>query len=399
MARTSGGTYSEVFNSKGLERVYDALGARLANEYYASYRSLAKADTRVRVAVRLPGHPVFTSSYAAPPLSVAMTPVEPSRFDEVLTSWPFALLLVAVIVGLLAYAVRSVLAVRRASLRERMAQFIEMPGEDTSLLSREELSARLRDFEDSIERTGFAERFAERCDIGFVTTKPSTLLLGSFAASASLSLMLSVTWSPWWIVLMPVGPIAVWLYVDDRVRAQRSLFQEQLPDNLEVLAAALRVGHSLAGGLQHMAEDTAEPSKREFRRVVTDEQLGVALEDALLKVATRMESRDMEHVSLVARLQRETGGASAEVIDQVTANIRGRMEVRRLVRTLTAQGRLARWIVSLMPLAVIALILIVYPAYLEPLFEKTVGLLALLIAGIMVVLGSYVIKRIVEIHV
>jgi tight adherence protein B len=112
-----------------------------------------------------------------------------------------------------------------------------------------------------------------------------------------------------------------------------------------------------------------------------------------------MQSHDMEHVALVAMLQRETGGASAEVIDQVSDNIRGRMEVRRLVHTLTAQGRLARWIVSAMPIFLVFAILIIFPEYLDPLFHETVGQFALVFAAILVVAGSLVIKRIVEIKV
>jgi tight adherence protein B len=75
------------------------------------------------------------------------------------------------------------------------------------------------------------------------------------------------------------------------------------------------------------------------------------------------------------------------------------MEVRRLVRTLTAQGRLARWIVSLMPVALILGIFIIFPKYLEPLFNSGVGVVGLIMAAICVVLGSYVIGRIVEIKV
>ena len=113
----------------------------------------------------------------------------------------------------------------------------------------------------------------------------------------------------------------------------------------------------------------------------------------------RMNNRDMDQVALIALLQRETGGSSAEVIDQVTDNIRGRMEVRRLVRTLTAQGRLARWIVSLMPLFLIGAIYVIFPGYLDPLFNRGWGIAALVAATIMVILGSLVIKRIVEIKV
>ena len=78
----------------------------------------------------------------------------------------------------------------------------------------------------------------------------------------------------------------------------------------------------------------------EFRRIVTDEQLGIPLDETLEVTARRMDSRDMEQVAVVALLQRDAGGNMAEVLDRVIENIRARQEVLRLVRTLTAQGRL-----------------------------------------------------------
>lgn len=399
LADETGGTHAETGSANALEPILSQLGSRLANEYQILYRSLQAAETPVKVAVRVPGYRTIRASYTTPPLALSSGPAEKSTFDEVLQSWLFMLLLVLAIVGLLVYAVRTILDLRRRSVRRRIGEFVEMGSEDVSLLSREELTLRLRDFEQSIERSGWMARFAEKCEIGFVKQPPMTLLLGSFAASAFIAVILGALWSPFAILLFPVGPILVVLYVNRRVATQRKLFAEQLPDNLDVLAQGLRVGHSLIGGLSHMADDASEPSRREFRRVVTDEQLGIPLEDAMKKVAARMENRDMEHVALVAMLQRETGGASAEVIDQVSTNIRGRMEVRRLVKTLTAQGRLARWIVSLMPLALVLMILIIFPKYLDPLFHEALGIAALVIASIMVICGSLVIKRIVDIKV
>ena len=87
--------------------------------------------------------------------------------------------------------------------------------------------------------------------------------------------------------------------------------------------------------------------------MIADEQLGVPLEESLDRVAKRMKSRDMEQVVLVASVQSETGGNVAEVLDRVTESIRERQEVRRLVRVLTAQGRLARWIVSALPVGLL----------------------------------------------
>src|SRR5205823_7998350 len=77
----------------------------------------------------------------------------------------------------------------------------------------------------------------------------------------------------------------------------------------------------------------------------------LSLHDALpIWVAKRMNSRDLEQVALVAELQLTTGGNVAEVLDVVVGTIRDRQDVRRLLKTLTAQGRMARWILTGLPI-------------------------------------------------
>ena len=112
-----------------------------------------------------------------------------------------------------------------------------------------------------------------------------------------------------------------------------------------------------------------------------------------------MNSRDLEQVILVANLQRETGGNTAEVLEQVAETVRERGELRRLVASLTAQGRMSRWIVTALPILLLVLVSALNPAYMEPLFETTGGRLALALAGTLLLVGSLVIKRIVAIKV
>jgi tight adherence protein B len=116
-------------------------------------------------------------------------------------------------------------------------------------------------------------------------------------------------------------------------------------------------------------------------------------------VARRMKSRDIEQVALVASLQRETGGNSAEVLDRVTESIRERAALRRLVRGLTAQGRMSRWVVSALPVGLLLVISLLNPAYMKPLFTHTSGKIMLTFAAVMIVAGSLVIKKIVDIKV
>jgi tight adherence protein B len=184
-----------------------------------------------------------------------------------------------------------------------------------------------------------------------------------------------------------------------RIEKRRRAFGDQLPDNLDVVASGLRAGHSLVGGLSLVVNDAAEPSKSEFQRVVADEQLGVPLEDALSVVARRMKSRDVEQVALVSSLQRETGSNSAEVLDRVIESIRERAALRRLVRGLTAQGRLSRWVVTALPVGLLLVISAINPTYMKPLFTHTSGRVVLTIGAIMIIAGSLVIKKIVDIKV
>src|SRR5207247_2204895 len=173
----------------------------------------------------------------------------------------------------------------------------------------------------------------------------------------------------------------------------------QLPDNLQVLASALRAGHSFVGALSVVAADAPEPAQREFKRVVADDQLGVPIDESLREVARRMESIELEQVSLLAELQRESGGNMAEVLETVVETIRDRFDLRRLIQTLTAQGRMARWILTLLPVFLAIAISLLNPAYMRPLFATTPGQVLVAMAAVMVIAGSLVIKRIVNIKV
>ena len=166
-----------------------------------------------------------------------------------------------------------------------------------------------------------------------------------------------------------------------------------------MLAQSLRSGHSLVGAIAVVSETASEPTKSELARIVSDEHLGVPLDDALTACVQRMKNRDLDQVAVVALIQRDAGGNAADVIDQVAFNVRVRQELRRLARTLTAQGRMARWILTALPVSLFFLLLLINKDYLSPLWTTTYGIMALIISVIMVTIGSTIIKHIVNIKV
>ena len=402
-ARTSG-AYAEATSTADLTRVYGELGRRLANEYILTYRSTMGLNRTVRLAVRVKGVPgLAVSGYMTPSTrSAASGPYHQSVVSRILQSPLTMLLVTLMIAGLLAFTVFSLVVPRRRTLRARMAEFVSIR---TAAVAVDDVRGRvgsrvLVGAERSLEGTRWWARFKETLELAEIKTSAFRIALWTVVATLFAMWLLVLVLGSVLFAILGLGiPLIVRSVIFRKLERRRKLFAEQLPDNLQVLASALRAGHSFVGALSVVIDDADDPSRTEFRRVVADEQLGIPLEDALRAVVKRMGNDDLEQVALVAALQRQTGGNMAEVLERVTETIRERFELRRMVQTLTAQGRMSRWIVSALPVALLIAISVINPEYMKPLFASTGGRVALMFAALMLVAGSLVIKKIVNIKV
>ena len=118
------------------------------------------------------------------------------------------------------------------------------------------------------------------------------------------------------------------------------------------------------------------PRSASTARVVTDEQLGIPLDEALEVTAKRMQNPDLDQVAVLALVQREAGGNTAEVLDQVIANIRARMDIRRLVDVLTARASSRAGSSRPSRSASSSSSCFVNPSHLDPLFHDPLGQVA-----------------------
>ena len=404
LAQRTGGEYFEASSPNALVGIYRRLGTQLANEYLLQYRSFAGPDEQVRVRVSVAAIDAKgDATYRSPKLPVEEVlpkPIERSIADEIVQSRLTMLLLTLLLAGMIASTVLLMVRPRTSGIRERLGTFVAVaqPSEkrrQTAALSEKLLAGT----EYSFKNTRWWGRFKDELVIAEIAMAAEQIILLTAISTLLLAWLLSILVSTIAALLALGVPVLVRMFINFRAERQRRAFADQLPDNLQVLSSALRAGHSLIGALSVVVDDAPEPSRREFRRVVADEQLGVPLDDGFTNVARRMRNRDLEQVALVAGLQRETGANSAEVLDRVAETVRERAALRRLVRTLTAQGRMARWIVSALPVALLAVISVLNPEYMKPLISRPAGQLMLVGAAMMVIAGSLVIKRIVNIRI
>jgi tight adherence protein B len=396
LATSAGGRYAEA-DKRQLASLFAGLGRRFGREYLITYRSLAALSSRVEVGVRAAGVPgTAMVAYTAPALGAAFDKRKGApRRGFIGSSGSLALgaALAGLLVGIAAFFV---VRPRRRTVTMRIAQFTDevATAGELDVAGAPAASARRR------APSRRWEAFAESVDIAGLSRSPERIAAWTVGVACVLLLGAIAVGAPIFVVPALVAPLVVRMLISTRVSRVRRAFESQLADNLQVVAAAMRAGQSFTGALAVAVDEAADPARRELRRTVADERLGVALDEALGRTARRMRSEELEYVGLVATLQRETGGNTAEVLDRVTETIRERAELKRLVQTLTAQGRMGGLVVTAVPVALSALFLVIRPGYFDPLLSRgAFGVALIVLAAAMLTAGWIAIRKVVDIKV
>ena len=399
LASGANGVYAQAEKPSELAGLFHHLGTQLAGQYVVRYQSFAGPKQPVVVRVSVQGQPgVAKSHYVAPPLADIAVPTtfHRTQFGRLIMS-PYTAIGVVLACALLAgLALASALTPTHNHLRKRMAEFVSMatPREERPALG-EARTGMLGGTERSLESRAWWKNFKEELEIAEIKMPAIEIvaltIIGTVMAMVILSLAVG---SALFGILGLAFPVGVRTYLKAKLARRRGQFADQLPDCLQIIASALRGGHSLVGSLSVVVDAASEPTKSEMARVVQEEALGTPLEDALAEVARRMDNTDLDQLGLVARLQRDTGVSAAEVIDRVTETVRAGLKW-----LVSAKARMSRWIVTMLPVGLLVVISLLNPHYLHPLFSHLSGRILLVGAALLVMGGSLVIKKIVNIKV
>jgi tight adherence protein B len=184
------------------------------------------------------------------------------------------------------------------------------------------------------------------------------------------------------------------------LRARRlKRFNQALPDALDLIARALRAGHSISAAIEIVGLEAAEPVRTEFREVYRRQNFGLPHREALLELASRVPLQDLHFVVTAMLVQKETGGNLVDTLDRTAVVVRDRMRIQGEVRTYTAQGRMTGYILGALPLIMFFLINMANHGYARVLIEDPTGRKLIYAGATGMVLGALMIRKIVNIKV
>lgn len=201
------------------------------------------------------------------------------------------------------------------------------------------------------------------------------------------------------IMLLFVGGTFPFLYLITLKRKRIEKFKRQLPEALDLMARALKAGHAFTNGMRLAADQFDDPLGPEFAEALDEINFGVSVPDALRNLAKRIDCSEIKYFVVGVILQRETGGNLAELMGILSHLIREKFKFQGKVRTLSAEGKLSAIVLIALPFFVATYLLISNPKYLETLLVDPIGHMMIIGAVMMMIMGIFVMKKMVTIEV
>ena len=235
-----------------------------------------------------------------------------------------------------------------------------------------------------------------------VDLTPGGWLVIRIAVSGALMIVMGLLTGSF-ILSVVIGGLVGWLatlaWINSRRTARRRMFSDDLPDFLMLLASGLRAGLSFNNALESAASDGKGEVGRQMRRALRAVQVGVPLDTALKDCAERMDSEDLRWTVTALSIQQQVGGNLSTILDAAARTIRARHELRREVRTLSAEGRLSAYILVALPVLVFCFLAVFRPDYISKLWLDPLGLVMLVGLSLSMLAGWMWMRVVVRIEV
>jgi tight adherence protein B len=203
-----------------------------------------------------------------------------------------------------------------------------------------------------------------------------------------------------WVSVLAALAVAVVPYIVVRIAESRrsQQFEDQFSQAIELIASALRAGHTFTTAVMMVADEVQDPLGAEFRLLYDHQNYGMPVPDALKAFARRVPLLDARFFITAVLTQREAGGNLAEVLDNLSTVIRERTRVKRQVRVASAHGRITGWVLSAMPPILAVGMTVVAPEHMSAFVNDPLGVRMIIAAVFLQVVGTIAIRRIVNVE-
>jgi len=275
----------------------------------------------------------------------------------------------------------------------------------SALLVAYQFSGRILDWI-KFQSIGTRDYIAEKLQLMMIDIPPEKILMGQVGISGGLGGMMFVLCLPnfgpaiffgamvaagGWVLPKPI--------VNMMYRNRCDKFVNQMVDGLGLMSNGMRSGLSVMQAMGLVSQEMPDPIRQEFNLILSQNKLGVSLEEAFINLSKRVVTDEVEMFVTSVNILKETGGNLAETFDTITTLIRERIKVEGKIKALTAQAFWQGIILMCVPPFMGGVLSQTDPEMMKPMFSTPIGWAILSAVVILEVVAFFVIQKVTKIDV
>lgn len=411
----SGGGLIIAPNAESLISFYDRLAKELKNQYLISYRSNEKSKKVLNLKITVEDGIGSTSAESRVEIDGAREPVKrpvekvQRRAQSLIISkygLPVVLTVSFLAAAFLIFATVSLFVPDKNVLREQLKIYerlgkVKAGGSESAGGNGDLKNKALELIGYLAAKRGFTDYANAKLEQAGIPLKLREYIFFHFLFVSGLSIAALIITGSLFIstILIIIAVGSPLMFVRYMIERRRRLFYNQLPDILNMLSSSLKAGYGLLQAIDLVAKEAEPPMSQEFKRVLNQTRLGMSLDEALNKMAERINNESFHWTVLAINIQKESGGNLAEILQILSDTIREREGVKRQIKALTAEGRLSAAILYVLPFLQGLLMFYINPSYMSLLFTHVAGWILIIFASMMMIVGAIWLKSIISIEV
>ena len=199
-----------------------------------------------------------------------------------------------------------------------------------------------------------------------------------------------------WVVMPALWILGSRTVFNMMVNRRRQKLYAQFPDCLSMIVRSVRAGVPLTEAIRIVAKESPLPSAIEFNRVAGDLAIGTSIADSLKSMADRNDITEFRFFATALTLQTQTGGRLGETLDNLGGIVRKRMALKARGKALASEARTTALILGCLPVLAGGALYLLNPDYVQILFHDPTGQLLLAVAAVMLGIGAFIMRAIIE---
>ncbi|MFT6772917.1 MAG: tight adherence protein B [Paracoccaceae bacterium] len=225
------------------------------------------------------------------------------------------------------------------------------------------------------------------------------LLMATTVAFIGLTMFTTAAMAVRIVVAVVMGYGAMFVWLRGLAKKRLELFEEQLPDAVELMVRSLRVGHPFSSAVAIVASEMADPIGSEFGMIADESIYGMDVTESLEHLAERVAVPDLRFLAVAVMIQAQSGGNLAEILEGLSRVIRSRFKLFRKVNAITAEARWSGWFLSAFPLIALMVVQLLRPNYYDGVIDHPLFIPATIVVGVMLVINVLFMRMMVNIKV